>query len=83
MYSSYEYTMSINIISFPSVATLSFTLKNCCHLGIAIQDSLSHRMRRNFGCDCKCLYNALKVYFYFSFLGTIWIFSPYHCVYAE
>lgn len=83
MFSSCEYTASINKISSPSVATLSFTLKNFCHLGIAIQNSLSDTMRRHFGCDCKYLYNALKVYCCFSFLGTIWVFSPYHCVFAE
>lgn len=83
MFSSCEYTASINIISSPCIATLSFTLKNCCHLGIAIQNSLSDRRRRHFGCDGKCLYNALKVYFCFSFLGMIWVFSLYCCVYAE
>jgi len=46
MFSSCEYTASTNIIiSFSSAATMSFTLKDRPHLGTAIQNSLSDRIR--------------------------------------
>lgn len=78
MFSCCEYTASTNIIiSFSSAATLSFTLKDCPHLGTAIQNSLSDGIRSEI---LNVLVNACKMLLRFIFTSHFWGWSAFSCL---
>lgn len=78
MLSSCEYTASTNIIiSFFSAATLSFTLRDCPHLGTAIQNSLSDRIKSEI---LDVLVNACKMLLRFIFTSHCWWWSGFSCL---